>query len=52
MLDAIVNKFKKFRENIYSFFSRRQDASMELIDSLSSNTTARSVVELSLNPLR
>lgn len=51
MPDVIVNKLKEFRESIYSFFPRRQDAAMELVDSLSSNTTARSVVELSLSPL-
>jgi hypothetical protein len=50
MLDAIVNTFKKFREDIYSFFPSRQDASMDLVDSLSGNTTATSVVELSLSP--
>jgi hypothetical protein len=51
MLDAIVNKLKSFREKIYCSFEKRQDAAMELIDSLSSNTTAKSVVELSLNPV-
>ena len=51
MLDAIVNKFKNFRDNIYHFFQFRRDAAFELIDALSSNTTANSVVELSLNPL-
>ena len=52
MLDGIVNKFKKFRENIYRFFSSRQDASFELVDALSSNMSAQSVVELSINPAR
>lgn len=42
---------KEFSRQDLSFFPRRQDASMELVDSLSSNTTARSIVELSLNPL-
>lgn len=51
MLDAIVNVIKKFREKIYNFFPHRQDAAMELVDSLASNTQARSVVELSLNPV-
>jgi hypothetical protein len=51
MLDAIVNKLKNFREKIYCSFQNRQDATMELVDSLSSNTTAKSVVELSLNPV-
>jgi hypothetical protein len=51
MLDAIVNRVKQFREKIYHFFPCRRDAAMELIDSLASNTQAKSVVELSLNPL-
>ncbi len=51
MLDTIVNNLKNFRENIYHFFQRRQDASIELVDALSSNTSAKSIVELSLNPL-
>ena len=51
MLDEIVPVLKKFRDKIYQFFPSRQDASMELVDALSSNTSANSVVELSLNPL-
>ena len=51
MMDGIINKFKKFREDIYHFFSSRKDASFELIDALSSNTSAQSVVALSLNPV-
>jgi DDE superfamily endonuclease len=51
MLDAIVNRVKQFREKIYRFFPLRRDAAMELVDSLASNTQAKSVVELSLNPL-
>jgi len=51
MPDAIIDSLKIFRDKIYQFFPRRQDAAMELVDSLSSNTTARSIVQLSLNPL-
>lgn len=51
MLDAIVNRVKQIREKIYHFFPCRRDAAMELVDSLASNTQAKSVVELSLNPL-
>src|SRR5690348_16879942 len=36
---------------MYQFFHRRRDATMELVDSLSSNVNAKSVVELSLNPV-
>jgi hypothetical protein len=50
MLDGSIIFLKSFCEKIYSSFSHRQDASMELVDALSSNTSARSVVELSLNP--
>lgn len=51
MLTAIVNGIKKFRDKIYHLSNNRQDATFELIDSLSSNTNAKSVIELSLNPL-
>jgi hypothetical protein len=51
MLDEIVNVLKNFRDKIYNYFPRRRDAAMELVDALSSNTTAQSVVELSLNPV-
>jgi len=51
MLDEIVPVFKKFREKIYRIFPSRRDAAIELVDALSSSTTASSVVELSLNPL-
>lgn len=51
MLESIVNTFKSFRDNIYDFFQSRRDAAFELVDSLSSNTAANSVVELSLNPV-
>jgi hypothetical protein len=51
MPTAILNSLKIFRDKIYHCFHYRKDATMELIDALSSNTTANSVVELSLNPL-
>jgi hypothetical protein len=51
MLEEIVPIFKNFRDRIYRFFPSRQDAAMELVDSLSSNRTASSVVALSLSPL-
>lgn len=51
MLESIVNTFKSFRDNIYHFFQFRHDAAIELVDSLSSNTTANSVVELSLSSM-
>ena len=51
MLEEIVPVLKNFRDRIYRFFPSRQDAAMELVDALSSNKTATSVVELSLSPL-
>ena len=51
MLEEIVPVLKNFRDKIYRFFPSRQDAAMELVDALSSNKTATSVVELSLSPL-
>ena len=51
MLEEIVPVLKKFRDRIYRFFPSRRDAAMELVDALSSNKTATSVVELSLSPL-
>ncbi len=51
MLEESLLVLKNFRDKIYQFFPSRRDAAMELVDSLSSNTSAKSVVELSLNPL-
>ena len=47
MLNEIITVLRQFRDKIYQFFSSRRDATMELVDSLSSNTNAKSVVELS-----
>ena len=38
-----------YRQGLYDLFPRRADTLLELLDALSSNTAARSVVELSLN---
>ncbi len=40
-----------FRIDVYEWFPQRADALMDLLDAQSSNTTARSVVELSLSSL-
>jgi hypothetical protein len=50
MLNSILNQLKKFREQIYASFSNRSDATMELLDALSGNQNARSIVQLSLEP--
>jgi len=44
-------QFQSFREQLYSQFEYRADSAMDLLDALSSNNHAPSVVELSLNPL-
>ena len=49
--EEIVKQLQKFREKIYQNFPSRRDAAIELIDALSSNKTATSVVELSLSSL-
>ena len=46
----MLTQLEQFRNELYTWFPHRADALMDLLDSLSSNTTARSVVELSLNP--
>lgn len=43
-----IEEFKKFRETLYSYFNKRPDSIMNLLDALSSQGhRARSVVELS-----
>jgi hypothetical protein len=46
--DEHVTQLKQFREQVYQNFNKRADAIMDLLDALSSNSQARSVVELSL----
>lgn len=46
-----VQDFQKWRDNIYQGLKARKETLVELIDALSSNQQASSVVELSLNPL-
>lgn len=43
--------FQRFRQELYKSFPKRRDSIAEILDSLSSNDRARSVVELSMNPL-
>jgi hypothetical protein len=47
-----TKQLTQFRHEVYQNFNncKRTDTLMDLVDALSSNTTARSVVELSLNP--
>ncbi len=46
-----IKHFQVWRSQLYNFLGSRRETVMELIDSLSSNQQANSVVELSLNPL-
>ena len=46
-----INQLIQFRQELYESFSKRAGALTDLVDALANNTTARSVVELSLNPL-
>src|SRR3990172_5924381 len=43
-----VTQLMQFREQVYQNFNKRADALMDLLDALSSQDRARSVVELSL----
>jgi len=51
MPSEIVPNLKNFRDKIYHFFTHRKDAALNLLDALSSNTSAKSVMDLSLSPL-
>ncbi len=47
----MLSILEQFRNDVYTWFSQRADTLMDLLDALSSNTTARSVVELSEHSL-
>ncbi len=48
----MTNLLQQFRDEVYQNFNnfKRTDTLMDVVDALSSNTTARSVVESTLNP--
>ena len=50
MLGISLQEINNFRQQLYSSIHYRSDATLDLIDALCSNTTAKSPVELSLNP--
>ena len=50
-LNQLFPNFGTWRSQLYQFLGSRRSSVMELLDSLSSNLEASSVVELSLNPL-
>ena len=45
-----ITQLEQFRQEVYHTFDHRVDAATELLDALTGNITARSVVELSLAP--
>ena len=51
IIKQLKEEIRQYRESIYESFEYRADALLDLLDSLSSNSLATSVVELSLNPL-
>ncbi len=46
----MTHKLEQFRLDLYEVLPYRRDALLDLLDALSSNAIARSVVELSLSP--
>jgi hypothetical protein len=51
MFQTIVAQLQNFRKSLHDLLPQRADSTMDLLDALSSNTNADSVVKLSLNPL-
>ena len=51
ILASSIKRLQNYRQSVYNFFPARADAQMDLLDALSSNVTAESIVELSQNPL-
>ena len=50
-MSILIEFFPDFRAQIYDSFPYRADATMNLIDAMSSNTSATSPVQLTLNPV-
>jgi hypothetical protein len=51
MIETIVSKFQSFRNRLFRLFPYRAGATMDLIDTVSAETRADSVVKLSLSDL-
>ena len=49
--DLKVNLLVQFRQELTASFDKRADCLMNLVDAICSNTQARSIAELSLNPI-
>ncbi len=50
-MDEHITSFVNFRKNLYDSFTKRADATMDLIDALSGNIQPASGVQVSLSPL-
>jgi len=51
MTNAIVNKLKKFRTDLFAFFTYRADSTMDLIDAIAGQSSKESTVKISLSTL-
>ena len=51
MIEAILFKFQSFRNRLFQLFDYRSGATMDLIDAVSAEITASSVVKMSLSEL-
>jgi hypothetical protein len=51
MIETIVSKFQSFRNRLFKLFPYRAGATMDLIDAVSAETNANSVVKISLSAL-
>ncbi len=49
-IEQEITQLVQFRQSVYQNFDNRADTLMDLVDALSSNISAQSVVQLSLNP--
>ena len=51
MTNAIINKLKQFRTDLFSFFKYRSDSTMDLIDAIAGQPSKESAVKISLSNL-
>ena len=49
--NQLIARFQNFRSKLHNCFQLSSDACMDLLDALAGNTGAKSIAELSLNPL-
>jgi hypothetical protein len=51
MTNAILNKLKKIRTDLFAFFTYRADSTMDLIDAIAGQASKESTVKISLSTL-